>query len=291
MVQRVINSKYKFQTQGINTMCLILAAYEKAPEKRLIIAANRDEFLDRPTRSMHCWAKRSGIIAGKDLKAGGTWLGVTGKGRFAAITNFRNPSIQKQNAPSRGSIVPDFLESDLDPATFLDRFKTQAQHFNGFNLLAGDRNALYWFSNIKGSTIKLLPGLYGISNHLMDTPWPKVTRGKKALEKYLTKNREITTTSLFPLLADRTRPHDDELPDTGVGMAWERLLAPIFIESPIYGTRCSTILIITRTGEIDICERTFDQNQKGRYTQKCFSWNQNPEKPAWIAGTTKHKTR
>ncbi|ACN16721.1 conserved hypothetical protein [Desulforapulum autotrophicum HRM2] len=258
-------------------MCLILAAYEKTPGKRLIIAANRDEFLDRPTLPMHCWAKGSGIIAGKDIKAGGTWLGVTKKGRFAAITNFRKPSLQRQDAPSRGGIVTDFLESNLDPATFLNRFKTQAQRFNGFNLLAGDQNSLYWFSNIKGSPTRLLPGFYGISNHLMNTPWPKVARGKKALEKCLNKTGDITTDALFPLLADRTRPHDDELPDTGVGMAWERLLAPIFIESPTYGTRCSTILIITQTGEIDICERTFDQNQKDRYTQKCFSWNQNPE--------------
>ncbi len=258
-------------------MCLILAAYRRTPENPLIIAANRDEFLDRPTLPMHCWAEASGIIAGKDLKAGGTWLGVTEKGRFAAITNFRNPSIHKQNAPSRGNIVTDFLESDLDTATFLNRLKTRAQQFNGFNLLAGDPDSLYWFSNITGRPTRLLPGIHGISNHLLDTPWPKVTRGKRALEKCLNPPRGITTDALFPLLADTTQPHDDDLPDTGVGMAWERLLAPIFIESPTYGTRSSTVLIISRNGAMDICERTFDQNQRDQYTQKCFSWNQNPE--------------
>ncbi len=252
-------------------MCLILAACGKLPGKRLIIAANRDEFLDRPTRAMHRWKNGSGIIAGKDLKAGGTWLGITEHGRFAAVTNFRDPSIQKTNAPSRGSIVTDFLESDLDPLTFLDRFKTRAQQFNGFNLLAGNPEATCWFSNVSGRATRLPPGFYGISNHLMDTPWPKVTRGKGALEKCLEQTRDLTPDELFPLLQDTTQPPDDKLPDTGVGMAWERLLAPIFIKSPGYGTRCSTVLIISQNGGMEIRERTFDTKEGGRYSEKRFT--------------------
>jgi uncharacterized protein with NRDE domain len=159
-------------------MCLILAAWENHPTNRLIIASNRDEFLDRPTLAMHRWKNKSGIVAGRDIKAGGTWLGVTRNGRFAAITNFRNPSDQRENAPSRGKIVTDFLESNLDAATFLNRFKPGAQKFNGFNLLAGDQNSLYWFSNIKDRVTRLSPGYHGLSNHLLNTPWPKVARGK-----------------------------------------------------------------------------------------------------------------
>lgn len=256
-------------------MCLILTAYEEHPTNRLIIASNRDEFLDRSTIAMHRWKNKSGIVAGRDMKAGGTWLGVTRNGRFAAITNFRDPSIQKGNAPSRGNIVTDFLESNLDTATFLNRLKRESEKFNGFNLLAGDKNSLYWFSNIKGKVTRLSPGFHGLSNHLINTPWPKVVRGKEALRELVIRREDITTEAIFSLLKDRTQPNDSELPDTGVGKESERMLAPIFIKSPTYGTRCSTALIITRDGEVNICERTYDNNaQQGKndYKERCFTW-------------------
>lgn len=246
-------------TSGIKTMCLILAAWEKHPVYRLIIASNRDEFLDRPALAMHPWENKPGIIAGRDIQAGGTWLGVNLNGRFAGLTNFRDPSSQKKDAPSRGEIVTDFLESDLDPAAFLNsRLKPSAEKFNGFNLLASDKNSLYWFSNIKGSVTKLSPGYHGLSNHLMNTPWPKVTRGKKALKELVEREKHITPQAIFALLKDTSQPKDSELPDTGVGREWERILAPMFIQSPTYGTRCSTVLMITRDGTINIWERTYD---------------------------------
>lgn len=278
-------------------MCLILIAYEEHPESRLIIAANRDEFMDRPTLAMHPWQNDSKIVAGRDIKAGGTWLGMTQSGRFAALTNFRDPGSIKENAPSRGSIVTDFLESSLDAATFLNKFNSGAEKFNGFNLLAGDENSLYWFSNIKGRITKLSPGFHGLSNHLLNTPWPKVTRGKRALKELLTRKEAITTEAIFPLLKDRTQPSDNELPDTGVGKKKERLLAPIFIKSPTYGTRCSTALIITRDGTINLCERTYGQTygqydkqeENEEHKERCFTWHTNQNGLTTALKQSKHQ--
>jgi len=261
-------------------MCLILLAHKPDSLKHLVVAANRDEFLNRPTEKMHFWNDNPNILAGKDLAAGGTWLGITISGRFAALTNYRDPLSQKIDAPSRGKIITDYLESDVTPAAFLEEFRKKASMFNGFNIIVADKNSLYWFSNRKGEIKRLGPGIYGISNHLLDTPWPKVSRGKNSLKAILSQEDPITTESLFSMLKEREIPEDDKLPDTGVGIEWERILGPIFIHSPSYGTRSSTVLIMENSGKTVVCERTFDGKSGGGknigYSEKRFSFQMLP---------------
>ncbi|MCP4118174.1 MAG: NRDE family protein [Desulfobacteraceae bacterium] len=253
-------------------MCLILVAHKPTPLKRLIIAANRDEFFTRPTRAMDFWEDNPDILAGKDLTGGGTWLGITKTGRFAALTNYRDPSVQKSAPPSRGTIITDYLQSRLTPKAFIGRLQKQAHRFNGFNLLAGDTSTLYWFSNMAAEPKQLPPGIYGISNHLIDTPWPKVTKGKKALAAILARNKDITMAPLFSMLSDTEAPGDNELPDTGVGKEWERILAPIFIDSPGYGTRSSAVIVMDETGEVEVCERNFNERNNLEYSEKGFAF-------------------
>ena len=257
-------------------MCLILLAHKPDSLKRLIVAANRDEFLNRPTERMHFWHDNPNILAGKDLAAGGTWLGITRNGRFAALTNYRDPLSQKLDAPSRGKIITDYLEGDLTPVAFLEKLEKKGSRFNGFNLLVGDKNSLYWFSNIKGEIKKLGHGIYGISNHLLDTPWPKVNRGKNSLKVILSQKERITTESLFSMLEEREIPKDNELPDTGVGMEWEKILAPIFIHSPWYGTRSSTVIIMENSGKTVVCERTFNRGKDMGYSEERFLFQIQP---------------
>ncbi|MCP4021453.1 MAG: NRDE family protein, partial [Desulfobacteraceae bacterium] len=219
-------------------MCLILFAYNISEEYPLILAANRDEFYQRQTRPMSFWEGHPDILAGMDLEGGGTWLGIHKSGKFGAITNFRDPASIKSAAPSRGEIIIDYLNHQDKTIDFLEQFKPQSEKYNGFNLLFGDRHNLYWFSNIKDKIIEIEPGIHGLSNRHLDTPWPKVASGKKALA-------EITKThpsqeDLFDILLDRHIPDDSLLPDTGVGLEFERILSPLFIKSPVYGTRSST---------------------------------------------------
>lgn len=257
-------------------MCLILIAHKPDPLKRLIIAANRDEFLARPTQAMHFWEDHPDILAGKDLVGGGTWLGMNKNGRFAALTNYRDPSVQRPNPPSRGTIITDYLDSRLPPKAFIDGLKKECHRFNGFNLLIGDRDALYWFSNMAPEAKQLPPGIYGVSNHLLDTPWPKVTKGKKALATALAQEKKITMASLFSMLADPETPLDNALPDTGVGKKWERILGPVFINSPSYGTRASTVIMVDETGMVDVCERSFNRKNNLEYSEEGFSFQIRP---------------
>ncbi len=257
-------------------MCLILIAHKPSPLKRLIIAANRDEFFARPTRAMDFWNEHPDILAGKDLAGGGTWLGIKRNGRFAALTNYRDPSAQKPDPPSRGGIITDYLKSRLTPKEFIDQLQKGAHRFNGFNLLAGDRDTLYWFSNMVQEAKQLPPGIYGVSNHLIDTPWPKVTKGKKVLAAILSQRKEITMEPLFSMLTNNEIPGDSELPDTGVGKEWERILAPIFVRSPSYGTRSSTAIVMDEAGKVEICERSFNGKKDLEYSEKGFSFEIRP---------------
>jgi uncharacterized protein with NRDE domain len=238
-------------------MCLILFAWKRHRNFPLILAANRDEFYDRASAPAGFWDDAPDLLAGRDLRDGGTWLGITRGGRVAALTNYRDPASLKTGAPSRGLLVSDYLRGRESPGAYLDRIASDADRFNGFNLLVGDTDELFCFSN-RGARERLQPGIHGLSNHLLDTPWPKVTRGKRALEALLEEEKGMSPETLFALLADRTRPPDDHLPDTGVGLAWERLLSPLFIESPAYGTRSSTVLLIDRKGNVNFIERVFN---------------------------------
>jgi uncharacterized protein with NRDE domain len=249
-------------------MCLILLGYKVSKKYPLILAANRDEFFGRPTAPMHFWQDNSSILAGKDLDQGGTWFGVKKKGTFAALTNYRDPTSIKQKAPSRGEIIVKFLEYKKLTEIHFDAFKKQSNFYNGFNLVFGDKEKLFWFSNLNNKIEKIKPGIHGISNRFLNTPWPKVTSGKKALKQMISK--DFTINSLFSLLTDQSIPDDTRLPHTGVGIEWERILSPLFIRSEIYGTRSSTIMLMDQNGNIEVAERTYNPQNIYKYSDCHF---------------------
>jgi uncharacterized protein with NRDE domain len=241
-------------------MCLLLLAVQKHPDYKLVLAANRDEYYDRPTAPAAFWDEVPHLLAGKDLRAGGTWLGITKQGRIAAITNYRDPATIKANAPSRGKLVTGFLLGQESPKHFLEGLAQEKDRYNGFNLIIGENDQLYWFSNRGDGAQKLSPGVYGLSNRLLDTPWPKVTRSKDAMARLISEQKNPSQDALFHVLRDRTVAGDNQLPDTGVGMTWERILSPIFITSPTYGTRSSTIILIDRHNFVTFTEKTFNSD-------------------------------
>ena len=251
-------------------MCLILFAYKVHPAYNLILAANRDEFYERPSASADFWEDSPQVLAGRDLQEGGTWMGIERTGRFAAITNYRDPASWKSNAPSRGELVSNYLCGNQRIDKYLDGISRQAKLYNGYNLILGDRHELFAYSN-RGERQKLNPGIYGLSNHLINTPWPKVTRGKKLLAETLDKKGAELEDGLFTLLADRKIPADHKLPDTGIGLEWERLLSSIFIASPSYGTRSSTILLIGKNGRVKFVEKVYDGNSQ-EWVTSSFSY-------------------
>lgn len=234
-------------------MCLILVAWQAHPDFPLVVAANRDEFFKRRTASADFWADRPQVLAGRDLEAGGTWMGITRGGRFAALTNFRDPASHKPDAPSRGRLVADFLTGDAGINDYLDSLNPTA--YNGFNLLLGDGKCLVAFNNVSMQRHELTAGIYGLSNHLLDTPWPKVGAGKTALQAAL--NALTNDAPLFHLLRDDTIHPDAELPATGVPLEWERLLSAAFIRSADYGTRCSTVVKVGSDGTATFDEQSW----------------------------------
>ena len=244
-------------------MCLILFFHGMHPKYQLALAANRDEYYTRPTQPLTFWDDGTGILAGRDLKNHGTWLGVTRTGRIAAITNYRDPKSLKENAPSRGLLVSSFLAGKTSPINYLEDLQKIGHRYNGFNLLAGDYSGLYYYSNRGNRIQQIEPGLYGLSNHLLDTPWPKVEKGKADFKALLDTKKDINLENIYDLLQDRSYPPDDRLPDTGVGLEAERLLAPLFIANSVYGTRSSSIVLMERTGKVIFAEKTFIfKNQK-----------------------------
>ena len=248
-------------------MCLILFSYKQHPLYPLVLAANRDEFYDRPTAPASFWEERADLLAGRDLKEGGTWLGITKQGRMAALTNYRAPASIKLQAPSRGWLIKDYLCGEEDADIYLNKLEKEADRYNGFSVILGDPFQLYYFSNHSGIR-KLSPGLYGLSNHLLDTPWPKVERGKKLLAEVLSEKEIPQPEDIFNLLKDQQRPPDELLPDTGVGLEWERILASMFIISPIYGTRSSSLLLVDRCRRVTFIERTFSGRPDNWMTAK-----------------------
>lgn len=244
-------------------MCLILFAHDAHPEYRLVLAANRDEFYARPTAAAHWWADTPGLLAGRDLRSGGTWLGVTRGGRIAALTNVRDPEAERGDAPTRGALVRDFLAGSEAPDVYLRRLAPRAGAYNGFNLLAGDGRHLLYYGSPEGRVRELSPGVYGLSNHLLDTPWPKVERGRAGLAAVLRDGGGVEPEALFRLLADAEPAADAELPDTGVDRAWERALSSPFISTPEYGTRASAVLLVSRDGVATFIERTFSPPSRG----------------------------
>ncbi len=238
-------------------MCLITFSYKQHARYPLIFAANRDEDYERPSRPAQFWDENPTILAGKDLQAGGTWLGINKYGEFSAITNYRDPNIEKENPPSRGQLVLNFLESNEDAHSHLSNIQLHAEKYMGFNLLAGSLDQLGYYSNQQDDILLLDSGLYGLSNHLLETPWPKVRRAKTKIQSIISNDR-ITPEALFDLLADNQQAPEEELPDTGIPKDIEKKVSPIFIQSDGYGTRCSTILLIDHNGEATFAERRFN---------------------------------
>ncbi len=240
-------------------MCVIFFAYKKHPEYPLILLANRDEFYERPTAKAEFWEDAPQIFAGRDLVHGGTWLGITRSGRFAAVTNYRDPSAARGKF-SRGDLVGDFLKNDEPVEDYLQKIQNRAADFSGFNLLVGEINAgfqtLGYYSNREDKIKILAPGIYGLSNHLLDSPWRKVEKGKAELSEILKKG-EVRTNKFFELLKDRTLADDADRPETGIGYEREKLLSAIFIETPVYGTRSSSVVLIGKDYGISLDERSF----------------------------------
>jgi uncharacterized protein with NRDE domain len=238
-------------------MCLILIGVDSHPDYSLIVAANRDEFYERPTAVAEFWEDAPTVLAGRDLREGGTWLGIDRSGRFAAVTNYRQ-GYQEGRAPrSRGRLVSDFLTTDIAAQPHLERIRREDELYHGFSLLAADASGLFYYSNREGEVRSLTPGIYGLSNHLLDTAWPKVSSTKGAFGALLDGSPADPTVELFALLSDRNRPADDLLPSTGVGPEWERLLSSAFIVAGDYGTRSSTVVLVRRDGSVVFVERTF----------------------------------
>jgi uncharacterized protein with NRDE domain len=238
-------------------MCLIFIALKQNPAYKLIVAANRDEFYQRKTAAAHWWDNDQQVVGGKDLEAGGTWLGMNRNGRISMVTNFRDPKNIKAQAPSRGHLVTEYLTSSVAPKDYLHRL-TQTQHeYNGFNLLVGDEESFWYLSNYGSGIQELTTGFFGLSNHLLETPWPKVIRGKKNLSTLISKE-DVSSDEIFQALFDDQLAPDNALPDTGVGLERERALSAMFIKSPGYGTRCSTVITVDHDGNVSFKERVYD---------------------------------
>lgn len=230
-------------------MCLIVFGWQVKRGTPLIVAANRDEFYARPALPAHHWEDAPFIFAGKDLEGGGTWLGVSESDqgfRFAALTNVRAPALMKEDAPTRGLLVSNFLSSSVEPKAYVDELKKIDHLYNGFNLLVGDKSSLIWYSNFGHDNplngVPLLPGFYGVSNALLNTSWPKLTKASVQFEALVTENADMD--QYFDMLSDTQTAPDDQLPETGVSYEWEKMLSAICIKSQDYGTRVSTYVEI-----------------------------------------------
>lgn len=254
-------------------MCLIIFSHQLDRRYPLVLAANRDEFFNRATDQANFWVGSEStqtILAGKDLTAGGTWLGVTKTGRFAAVTNIRDPSQLEQKPRSRGELTLNFLAGHQSPHEYCDSLSERFDEFAGYNLLVGDKQTMYYVNNLEQKLWQLDAGLYGLSNGLLNSSWPKVNQGRSELQHLLEAEQPLTTDSLIAMMNNRTRASDEELPDTGLPVELESKLSAAFIQNPQrrYGTRCSTAIIIESTGNTRFTEQNYDDF--GNATERHF---------------------
>jgi uncharacterized protein with NRDE domain len=238
-------------------MCLILIGWRAHPEFPCVLAANRDEFHDRPSAPAAWWTGTAGILAGRDLKEGGTWLGVTRRGEFAALTNFRDGSPRRSDAPSRGRLVAELLEARRAVPDALEHLRKVGPRYNPFNVLVSDGERLGVYESARGTGRELGPGIYGLSNDVLDTPWPKVQNAKSGLAAALADGRDET--QILKFLRDDRPAADEDLPNTGVRLEWERLLSSAFVRADDYGTRCSTVFRLDRRGDATFDEWSWDR--------------------------------
>ncbi len=239
-------------------MCLLVLAWRVHPRYPLIVAANRDEYHERPSAPLAAWEGPEGIVGGRDLRAGGTWLAVDAKHRFGVVTNFRDLQRPKPGAPSRGDLITGYLRQSDGPGGFFARLEPAAAAYAGFNLLLADDRELWYGSNRDEPFARALPaGVHGLSNQLLDTPWPKLVRVKRKFAACVRTAPSVE--GLFDILNDRMRAtEDEELPQTGLSPEWERIVSSPFVLHPTYGTRCSTVLLLDSTGALRLVERCFD---------------------------------
>ncbi|MGR9090259.1 MAG: NRDE family protein [Gammaproteobacteria bacterium] len=237
-------------------MCLLLVALDTHPDYELVVAANRDEFHERPADPADFWDDQRDILGGRDRQGMGTWLAVNRRGAFAAITNVRMPG-EAVGSRSRGLIISDFLSSSFPPSRFVENLAPAGRTYSGFNIIASRSKDLAWYSNFVDERRTLGAGVYGLSNHLLDTPWPKVRRLKHAFDKLDAMPETELVSALFDALASEQAAPDPELPATGLDLAYERILSPIFINGDHYGTRCSTVILIDRHRQLTFIERRF----------------------------------
>jgi uncharacterized protein with NRDE domain len=241
-------------------MCLLVLAWRAHPRYPLIVAANRDEYHERPSAPLARWDGPAGIVGGRDLRAGGTWLAVDAKRRLGVVTNFRDLQRPKPGAPSRGDLIPGYLRQAGSPQDFLSTLESGAATYAGFNLLLADHETLWYASNRNEPFARALaPGIHGLSNQLLDTPWPKLVRVKRNFKAWLDSSAMPSAATLFDILGDRRPAGDDEeLPQTGLSPEWEQIVSAPFVLHPTYGTRCSTVLLLESSGAMFLAERRFD---------------------------------
>jgi uncharacterized protein with NRDE domain len=241
-------------------MCLLVLAWRVHPRYRLVVAANRDEFHERPAAALAEWPAPAQILAGRDLRANGTWLALDRQRRFGVVTNFRELQRPRPAAPSRGELIPAYLGSPQGPQDYFAALQGKAGEYSGFNLLLADQASL-WYGSNRGSPFAraLAPGVYGLSNESLDTPWPKLQRVRRGFEDWLRDAPTGQAERLFALLGDRTRVSDEaQLPKTGLAREWEHVLSSAFVQHPDYGTRSSTVLMLEGSGACYLAERRFD---------------------------------
>jgi uncharacterized protein with NRDE domain len=239
-------------------MCLAVFAYRVHSKYPFIFATNRDEFYQRPAQPATFWYDHPTLLAGRDLQAGGTWMGITKENRFAALTNYRDLNNIIDDAPSRGDIVVDFLTSDLPTAEFLKALQKTAHKYNGFNLIAGTIDELWYYTNQKKSITKIEPGYYSLSNAFLNTEWPKTVQASKDFRLTVKNENSLDQKAIFDLLQNKTRYPDEQLPSTGLSKEMESVVSSIFITSENYGTRCSTLIFQDDTGSITFNEKTYN---------------------------------
>ncbi len=250
-------------------MCLIAFAWQCHEDYPLIVLANRDEFFQRPAQPAHWWADAPALLAGRDLQAGGSWMGLSASGRFAALTNFREPSRPAVDAPSRGALVRAALESTETAHDQLQALAGHSARYAGFNLLLSDGKTLGVLESHTGTVNMLEAGVYGLSNHLLDSPWPKLLKVREGLRQWLSTEAGAAASSSLPdaaaaltlqLLRDDQPVADQDLPTTGLSLEWERALSAPFIRAPGYGTRCTSLVCLARNGVTQLREWSWDEH-------------------------------
>jgi len=240
-------------------MCLAIFAQNVLPDWPLIVVANRDELHARPSEAARPWAEAPYLLAGRDLQAGGTWLGLTTSGRIALLTNYRETGQRDDLAPSRGRLVEHYLRQEQSAQQYLQALQRPDASYNGFNLLTGGPSGLWYYSNRLTTQPSQVPeGVTGVSNATLNTPWPKLLRTQHSVSEHLAQTQRPDPARLFEIFRDTTRAAEHELPDTGIGLDREKLLASPFIQNERYGTRCTTIILKHREGYALFYEKRYD---------------------------------